>query len=169
MLFRSYAEQIPPDSPFFACWDELRATMLQRKLSIVALLEDELGINHRGTEDTENLEEQSNSLLSTNYSLSPQVPPLITSLEAFRPIAERLPTQEVALAQRQMFFQQLSSWLRQGFEVQVVCNNDGEAQRFREVWDELNMSRPPGIMGSQFDALKEDAQDLSLCHHETKL
>ncbi|MEQ2007589.1 MAG: transcription-repair coupling factor [Limisphaerales bacterium] len=60
----------------------------------------------------------------------------LTSLYAFRPISDRMPEQEIALALRQDFFHQLASCLRQGFHVQVVCNNDGEAQRFQEVWQE---------------------------------
>ena len=41
------------------------------------------------------------------------------------------------LAQRREFFLQLQRWLRSGFAVHVVCNNDGEAQRFSEIWQEL--------------------------------
>src|ERR1035441_3682674 len=30
-------------------------------------------------------------------------------------------------------------WLRRGFAVHVFCNNDGERQRFTEIWDEYGL------------------------------
>jgi transcription-repair coupling factor (superfamily II helicase) len=58
------------------------------------------------------------------------------SLEAFRPLAERAPEPQIAEAQRREFFQQLHRWLRQNYSVHVFCNNDGEKQRFEEIWKE---------------------------------
>jgi nicotinamide riboside kinase len=43
---------------------------------------------------------------------------------------------QIAEAQRREFFQQLHRWLRQDFVVHVFCNNDGERQRFEEIWKE---------------------------------
>jgi transcription-repair coupling factor (superfamily II helicase) len=48
-----------------------------------------------------------------------------------------LPEPQVAEAQRREFFQQLHRWLRQDYFVHVFCNNDGERQRFEEIWGEL--------------------------------
>jgi len=62
--------------------------------------------------------------------------PHFTSLEAYRPLTDRLPEPEVAEAQRREFFNQLHRWLRQDFAVHVFCNNDGEKQRFLEIWAE---------------------------------
>ncbi|MEI7533793.1 MAG: transcription-repair coupling factor, partial [Verrucomicrobiae bacterium] len=58
------------------------------------------------------------------------------TLDAFRPLAERAPEPQIAEAQRREFFQQLHRWLRQDFFVHVFCNNDGERQRFEEIWQE---------------------------------
>ncbi len=63
--------------------------------------------------------------------------PVFSSLDAFRPLGERAPDPQVAEAQRREFFNQLHRWLRQGYAVHVFCNNDGERQRFGEVWAEL--------------------------------
>jgi transcription-repair coupling factor (superfamily II helicase) len=65
--------------------------------------------------------------------------PHFESLEAFRPLPERAPEPQVAEAQRREFFAQLHRWLRQGYEVHVFCNNDGERQRFTEIWDEYGL------------------------------
>jgi transcription-repair coupling factor (superfamily II helicase) len=65
------------------------------------------------------------------------VAPLFSSLEAFRPLLERAPEPQVAEVQRREFFNQLHRWLRQEYAVQIFCNNDGERQRFLEVWKEL--------------------------------
>ena len=62
--------------------------------------------------------------------------PIFTSLDAFRPLAERAPEPQIAEAQRREFFAQLHRWLRQGYAVHVFCNNDGERQRFEEIWKE---------------------------------
>ncbi len=61
---------------------------------------------------------------------------LFASLDAFRPLAERAPEPQIVEAQRREFFQQLHRWLRQDYSVHVFCNNDGERQRFVEIWKE---------------------------------
>ena len=63
---------------------------------------------------------------------------LFSSLDAFRPLAERAPELQIAEAQRREFFNQLHRWLRQGYAVHVFCNNDGERQRFEEIWTEIS-------------------------------
>ena len=45
----------------------------------------------------------------------------------------------MAEAQRREFFAQLHRWLRQGYAVHVFCNNDGERQRFTEIWEEYGL------------------------------
>ena len=67
-----------------------------------------------------------------------------SSLEAFRPIVARAPEPHVAEAQRKEFFAQLHRWSRQGYEVRVFCNNDGERQRLSEVWEEYGLGQLPG-------------------------
>src|SRR5262249_4347890 len=64
------------------------------------------------------------------------IAPGFSSLEAFRPLLQRAPEPQVAETQRREFFQQLHRWLRQDYAVHVFCNNDGERQRFIEVWRE---------------------------------
>ncbi len=63
--------------------------------------------------------------------------PLFTSLDPFRPLGARAPDPQIAEAQRREFFNQLHRWLRQGWAVHVFCNNEGERQRFEEIWNEL--------------------------------
>ncbi|HTA95139.1 MAG TPA: CarD family transcriptional regulator, partial [Verrucomicrobiae bacterium] len=58
------------------------------------------------------------------------------SLDAFRPLPDRMPEPQIAEAQRREFFQQLHRWLRQDYAVHIFCNNDGERQRFEEIWKE---------------------------------
>ena len=74
----------------------------------------------------------------TQVNLSEEdVAPIFASLDAYRPLAERPPEPPVADAQRREFFQQLHRWLRQGHAVHVFCNNEGERQRFAEIWKEF--------------------------------
>jgi len=65
---------------------------------------------------------------------------LFASLEAFRPLPDRPPDPQIAGLQRREFFNQLHRWLRQGHAVHVFCNNDGERQRFEEIWKEYGLA-----------------------------
>ena len=116
----SYEQQIPKDDPFFISWPDLLVDLNRRNFSSVELVEDlETG--------------EANSQFEICN-------PKFDSLEAFRPLAERAPEPQIAEAQRREFFQQLHRWLRQDFSVHVFCNNDGERQRFEEVWSEHGFS-----------------------------
>ncbi|HOX55398.1 MAG TPA: transcription-repair coupling factor [Verrucomicrobiota bacterium] len=70
--------------------------------------------------------------------------PHFESLEPFRPLPERAPEPAVVEVQRREFFAQLHRWLRQGWAVHVFCNNDGERQRFGEIWDEYGLTQEVG-------------------------
>jgi transcription-repair coupling factor (superfamily II helicase) len=61
------------------------------------------------------------------------------TLDAFRFLGERPPDPPIAETQRREFFAQLHRWLRQGYSVHVFCNNDGERQRFTEIWNEYGL------------------------------
>src|SRR6185295_7375696 len=60
-------------------------------------------------------------------------------LDAYRPLADRPPEPQVAEIQRREFFAQMHRWLRQGSGVHVFCNNEGERQRFSEIWEEYGL------------------------------
>src|SRR5439155_23199973 len=83
--------------------------------------------------------------------------PHFQGLDAFRPLAERAPEPHVAEAQRREFFAQLHRWLRQDYAGHVFCNNDGERQRFEEIWKEYGLA-PDG-----------DTQDASPALHVRSL
>jgi transcription-repair coupling factor (superfamily II helicase) len=63
----------------------------------------------------------------------------LPSLEAHRPIEETARDVQVAEQQRRAFFSQLHLWLCQHQRVHVFCNNEGERQRFRELWSEYGL------------------------------
>ena len=77
----------------------------------------------------------------TRLELSENGPALFAGLEAFRPLTDRLPDPQIADLQRREFFGQIHRWLRQDHAVHVFCNNDGERQRFEEIWRELGPGR----------------------------
>jgi transcription-repair coupling factor (superfamily II helicase) len=76
----------------------------------------------------------------TRIELSDVGAPLFTSLDAFRPLGERAPDPQIAEVQRREFFHQLHRWLRQDYAVHVFCNNEGERERFAEVWKEFGFA-----------------------------
>ncbi len=113
----SYAAQIPADDLFFIAWPDFLHQLAQREFTSVELADA-----------------SDPSIDQTAETLAFQ------SLDAFRPLAERAPEPAVAEAQRREFFQQIHRWLRQDYAAHVFCNNDGERQRFEEIWNELGFA-----------------------------
>lgn len=145
-----YASQVPAGDPFFVPWAELRTQAKQRGITLVSLEElDEGGGVGDVIEISERLasptplpagEDQGAGELPSN-SITLNLP----TLDAFRPLADKLPEPQIAEAQRREFFGQLHRWLRQDHAVHVFCNNDGERQRFSEIWNELNLGAAPNV------------------------
>jgi transcription-repair coupling factor (superfamily II helicase) len=112
-----YASEIPTADPFFISWPDFLGELKQHGFTSLEL-----------TEAAEP---------GATFPQSEPLPPRFESLEAFRPLAERAPELQIAEARRREFFAQLHRWLRQGHAVHVFCNNDGERERFEEIWKEL--------------------------------
>jgi transcription-repair coupling factor (superfamily II helicase) len=127
-----YGLQIPAGDPFFISWPDLLTKLNRRSFTSVEL-----------TEEVE--------VSETN--------PQFTSLDAYRPLAERAPEAPIAEAQRREFFNQMHRWLRQNYAVHVFCNNDGERQRFEEIWAEHGfdkVGRASRLPGERADASGRD-------------
>jgi transcription-repair coupling factor (superfamily II helicase) len=119
----AYAQQVPPGDPFLISWPDFLVELNRRGFTPVEVFE---------AVETDASDPQS-------AICNPQ----FENLDAFRPLAERAPDPQVAEAQRREFFQQLHRWLRQGYSVHVFCNNDGECQRFGEIWKEFGFVVSP--------------------------
>jgi transcription-repair coupling factor (superfamily II helicase) len=139
-----YAKQIPANDRFFIAWETFLAELDKRGMTRVELSEVEMPLTPSlSPSDGERVADTAGEGAS-----------LFSSLDAFRPLGERASEIQIAEAQRREFFNQLHRWLRQGYAVEVFCNNDGEQQRFEEVWKELGM-------GSGVLVLGENAPDAS--------
>ncbi|HOW67328.1 MAG TPA: transcription-repair coupling factor [Candidatus Paceibacterota bacterium] len=123
---RRYLDQQPAGNPYFLTWEEVC----------------------RGIADTavcrldvrEGLPEQS----------------WLASLETFRPMETAKADLPVAERQRREFFAQLHRWMRQHFLVSIFCNNDGERQRFEEIWRDYGFD--PHADSSSEERVHPDAQ-----------
>jgi transcription-repair coupling factor (superfamily II helicase) len=120
-----YAAQVPPNDPFFISWEEFKEEAARKGMTLFEVAEGETDLI--ATPDS------GESTGEETYSVSFQ------NLDAYRPLAERAPDPQIAEAQRREFFAQLHRWLRQDFAVHVFCNNDGESQRFAEIWQEYGL------------------------------
>jgi transcription-repair coupling factor (superfamily II helicase) len=109
----AYAGQLAGPDPLILPWKEISAELEQRRL-----------IRLEGSESTED-----ESVIAVN----------LPGLEAYRSFATRESNPQVAEVQRREFFHQLHRWLRQGTQVHVVCNNEGERERFTEIWAEYDL------------------------------
>jgi transcription-repair coupling factor (superfamily II helicase) len=125
-----YAGQVPDGDPFFISWEAFKENAEHKRVSILEATDTQSGL----------IDPPDNSAIP----LSEVSTPHFESLDAFRPLAERAPEPQVAEAQRREFFAQLHRWLRQDYSVHVFCNNDGERQRFQEIWNEYGFSPDSG-------------------------
>jgi transcription-repair coupling factor (superfamily II helicase) len=109
-----YTAQVPAGSPYHVPWSAWQNELHQRNLLTVRVSE-----------------------LAAADDADLDAPDLgLASLDAYRPIGATLPEMAVAERQRRDFFEQIQRWLRQDAQVHVFCNNDGERQRFTELWKE---------------------------------
>src|ERR1035437_9306388 len=130
-----YAQQVPANDPFFISWNDFLAGLSKRGMTSLEFSEAEVGVQ---------------ALACSPDRLKPELQPaepkigvpIFTSLDAFRPLAERAPELQIAEAQRREFFQQLHRWLRQDYSVHLFCNNEGERERFEEIWKEHGIENP---------------------------
>ncbi|HEX7570381.1 MAG TPA: transcription-repair coupling factor, partial [Verrucomicrobiae bacterium] len=159
----AYEQQVPQADSFFISWPDFLAELHRRGFTSAELADDESPTETGwGEAPDEPALEDDRSLKSAAREDARPTGPVFSSLDAFRPLAERAPEPPIAEAQRREFFQQLHRWLRQDYAVHVFCNNDGERQRFKEIWGELveqasSLSSSSGIAGKLSNEL--DRQD----------
>jgi len=116
-----YVQTLPANDPFHVDWADLVA-QLERTNAVLTLAETpDLSLSH-----------------SPTFSPAP-IDASLHSLDAFRPVVERAPDPQIVETQRREFFAQLHRWLRQDYAVHVFCNNQGEQQRFAEIWAEYGL------------------------------
>ncbi len=129
-----YAAQVPAADPFFIPWAKVLSELERAGMTTIELSES--AAPGAPVADPARVPSALASLAGSELGA-----PLFASLDAFRPLAERAPDPQIVDIQRREFFAQLERWRRQGFSVHVFCNNDGERQRFEEIWQELGHSR----------------------------
>jgi transcription-repair coupling factor (superfamily II helicase) len=135
-----YAQQIPADDPFFFPWADFLIELNRRGFASVELDEEKTRIQTGGGEHSR---EPDNDQMPAAAGGEVRPGGLdFTSLDAFRPLGERVPDPQIAEAQRREFFDQLHRWLRQDYAVHVFCNNESEQQRFGEIWKEYGFESP---------------------------
>jgi transcription-repair coupling factor (superfamily II helicase) len=143
-----YARAVPGQDPFFAPWERILDDLDSRGMTRLAISEAP------ETVQTWRTEADSASGASASREALSSPGPLFNSLEAFRPIGRRAADPQIAEAQRREFFAQIHRWLRLDYSVHVFCNNEGERQRFGEIWAEQGLGDCPplnlGALGRGF-------------------
>ncbi|MBA4149541.1 MAG: transcription-repair coupling factor [Verrucomicrobia bacterium] len=135
---KRYAEQVAEDDPFFISWSAFQDQVTAKEMAQIEVTESgDIPL-------LEDVEDFRGDAGRTMDEIS------FRSLEIYRPIGDRPPEPQIAEVQRREFFGQLHRWLRQDYSVHVFCNNEGEKQRFEEVWMEygLGKERPLTQLGA---------------------
>ena len=83
------------------------------------------------------------------------------SLDPFRPMLERGSDLQIADVQRQEFLGLLHRWMRQGYAVHMFCNNEGEQERFFEIWEESGSTSAFGKSAKSENVLERKAKSRS--------
>jgi transcription-repair coupling factor (superfamily II helicase) len=144
----NYQSQAPAGDAFFISWSQFQEEMSRRGMAAVSVSQIENIFIEDVIVDGVRLENEN----ALNFQ----------GLDVFRPIGDRRPEPHIAEAQRKEFFNQLHRWVRQGYELHLFCNNDGERQRFEEIWWEYGLGQPTALRvrigalsrGFLFDAAK---------------
>ena len=146
-----YEEQVPAGDPFFISWSEFQEEIESRGMIAIELSEltetEQFGREALEEEITQAEMEDAQFQGTRDEDVPAPMKNLhFQSLEIYRPIGDRPPEPQIAEAQRKEFFQQLHRWLRQSYAVHVFCNNDGERQRFEEIWHEYGFENEKPII-----------------------
>ena len=168
-----YAQQIPAGDPFFISWKQFCSEVAARGMAQLELNEvDEVwssGFSRSQPPEGGNpnpaagapVSDPARTASSDNQRAGSETrAPIFSSLDAYRPLGERVPDPQIAGVQRREFFNQLHRWLRQGYAVHVFCNNDGERQRFTEIWVEHGLGNVGQASGFS-DKAGDDARRLT--------
>ena len=133
-----YAQQVVEGDPFFISWEQFRQSAAGK--TFLELSESQMSSPsppRSGGEGRGEVELRVQGESESSFKISDCLELEFASLDAYRPLAERPLEPQVADVQRREFFAQLHRWVRQDYSVHVFCNNDGEQQRFEEIWKEL--------------------------------
>ncbi len=109
-----YMEQIPEDDPYFMDWYGLIKRLNDGDFKRAELKEADQGGS---------FVEDSPEPLSMDQGM--ELHPDLESMELYRPLGDRRPEAHIAEKQRQDFLSQMHRWLRKGYQVLVICNNEG--------------------------------------------
>ncbi|HEX4119927.1 MAG TPA: transcription-repair coupling factor [Verrucomicrobiae bacterium] len=126
-----YESQAPAADAFFISWKQFQEEVSRRGMTTVSVSQLENLFIEDVVVDGVRLENET----ALNFQ----------GLEMFRPIGDRRPEPHIAEAQRKEFFNQLHRWSRQGYCLNLFCNNDGERQRFEEIWWEYGLGQPTAL------------------------
>jgi transcription-repair coupling factor (superfamily II helicase) len=126
-----YQSQAASADPFLVPWREFLDEVTRRGMPVVAISQ----VENVFVEDVV----VDGARLINEEALNFQ------GLDIYRPIGERRPEPHIAEAQRKEFFSQLHRWAWQEYAIHLYCNNDGERQRFEEIWWEYGLGQPTAL------------------------
>ncbi|EEF57562.1 transcription-repair coupling factor [Pedosphaera parvula] len=138
-----YSTQVPNEDPFHIPWSDFQELLSEKGMKSLQLSEIVMDGESEGMDVLSESEAVAEDERPFGESTENSLP--FSSLEAFRPLGARAPEPQIAEAQRREFFAQLHRWSRQGYDVHLFCNNDGERQRFQEVWKDYGFGEDFGL------------------------
>ena len=127
-----YHQQVPARDPFYISWEDFQTELRERKFRVLEIAEVSEALETEESEAEPAATLEPDAVRESGLSL--------VSLDDYRPLGAQAPDPQIAEAQRREFFAQMHRWLRQGYELLVLCNNSGERQRFEEIWKDYGFT-----------------------------
>lgn len=137
------------DSPLYCSWDDLITQASSTGISIIELHEEIKGESTKyDSNEFPSLNSENTPYRGENVFLANNLRGILDSLEAWRPLVDHVDDYQLNQLQTQTFFNQIREWITSGFSAIIICPQQSQFDRFKELWEEFGLDKkelPRGI------------------------
>ncbi|MGC8742553.1 MAG: transcription-repair coupling factor [Verrucomicrobiia bacterium] len=135
-----YRTDLIDEKPLYVKWETLLQNAKEKDFSIIEILSNDSDEAIAfGKDEEQDFLEKEQIAKEDSFNRTKSSGYLIDSLDAIRPITEYGVEYEVANVQRRLFFEQIQKWLYDNFSVILICPNESQIERFKELWAEYQL------------------------------
>jgi len=139
---RNFCSDYGEDRPLYCSWDELMEKASSAGMSVIELHEE---VHGETTAESDDESEESDSdysdYCSDNEVLSDSICGILDSLEAWRPLVDHVDDYQINQLRTQTFFNKIKEWVNDGFSAIIMCPQESQFGRIRELWEEFGLDK----------------------------